>query len=167
LEQLIWYDGGMPKTAPATETRRDRLTRDAHVSVIVAGNRFTDGMEQICREEGLSQSQYVALWVLCLTDDPGAGLPMGAIADGLLNRASDTTRLVDRLVKMGLVERMPNPADRRGVLVRATPAGRKVFEGLAPRVREFYRNQWAALTNDEIETLIRILGTVRADELTD
>src|SRR5262245_27402011 len=157
----------MTKIEPLRETRRERLTRDAHVSVIVAGNRFVDGMEKICREEGISQSQYVALWVLCLSDDPEAGLPMGAIADGLLNRASDTTRLVDRLVKMELVERRPNPTDRRGVLVRATRSGHEVFERLAPRVREYYRGQWADLTNDEIETLIRLLGVVRADELTD
>jgi DNA-binding MarR family transcriptional regulator len=157
----------MAKTAASRETRRDRLTRDAHVSVIVAGNRFVDGMERICREEGISQSQYVALWVLCLTDDPAAGLPMGAIADGLLNRASDATRLVDRLVKAELVERRPNPTDRRGVLVRATPAGRKVFERLAPRVREYYRGQWADLTNDELETLIRILGVVLAENAAD
>src|SRR5262245_23109975 len=104
----------MPKTALPRETRRDRLTRDAHVSAIVAGNRFMDGMERICRAEGISQAQYTVLWVLCLTDDPTAGLPMGAIADGLLNRSSDTTRLVDRLVQAGFVERMPNPADRRG-----------------------------------------------------
>jgi DNA-binding MarR family transcriptional regulator len=157
----------MPTTALPRETRRDRLTRDAHVSVIVAGNRFVDGMERICREEGISQSQYVALWVLCLTDDPAAGLPMGAIADGLLNRASDTTRLVDRLVQAGLVERMPNPTDRRGVLVRATPAGRKVFDRLAPRVREYHRGQWADLTNDELQTMIRVLGVVLADDAAD
>src|SRR6185295_11517911 len=153
----------MRTTALSRETRRDRLTRDAHVSVIVAGNRFVEGMERICRDEGISQSQYVALWVLCLTDHPAAGLPMGAIADGLLNRASDTTRLVDRLVQAGLVERMPNPTDRRGVLVRATPAGRKVFERVAPRVREYHRGQWADLSNDELETLIRLLGVVVAE----
>ena len=65
----------------------------------------------------------MALWVLCLADDPDAGLPIGAVADGLLNRASDTTRLIDRLERAGLAERFPNPADRRGVLVRATRAG--------------------------------------------
>lgn len=156
----------MPKTALPRETRRDRLTRDAHVSVIVAGNRFRDAMERTCREEGLSQAQYVALWVLCLTDDPEAGLPMGAIADGLLNRASDTTRLVDRLVKDGLVERMPNPKDRRGVLVRATPAGRARFERLAPKVRAFTRRQCADLSDDELETLIRVLNVVIADQPT-
>jgi DNA-binding MarR family transcriptional regulator len=67
--------------------------------------------------------------VLCLTDDPAAGVPLGATADGLLNRASDTTRLVDRVVQARLVERMPNASDRRGVLVRATPAGARCSSG--------------------------------------
>ncbi len=94
------------------------------MNIIVAANRFSEGMERICQEEGLSQAQYVALWVLCLTDDEATAIPIGAIADGLLNRASDTTRLVDRLEQAGLAERLRNPADRRGVLVRATPKGR-------------------------------------------
>ena len=153
----------MLKATLPGESRRTRLTRDAHVSVIVAGNRFVDGMERICREEGISQSHYVALWVLCLADDPAGGVPVGAIADGLLNRASDTTRLVDRLVQAGLVERMPNPSDRRGVLVRATPAGRKVFERLAPRVRGYHRDQWRDVSNDDLQKIIGLLGVVLSD----
>lgn len=154
----------MPKTVMPRETRRDRLTRDAQVSVIVTGNRLVDGMERICRDEGISQAQYVVLWVLCLTDDPEDGLPMGALADGLLNRASDTTRLVDRMVGAGLVERRPNPTDRRGVLVRATANGRKLFDRLAPRVREYHHGQFAGLSSEDLETLIRLLGVVLADE---
>jgi hypothetical protein len=53
------------------------------------------------------------------------------------------------------------------VLVRATRAGRTVFERLQPRVREYYRGQWADVTNDELDTVIRVLGVVLADELTD
>ena len=76
----------------------------------------------------------MALFVLCLSDEPDAGMPIGAVADGLLNRASDTTRLVDRLERAGLAERFPNPADRRGVLVRATAEGRAVFEAMTPDI---------------------------------
>lgn len=141
-----------------SEAPGDRLAREAHVNVVVAANRFSEGMDRICRDEGLSQAQYVALWVLCLADDPATGLPIGAIADGLLNRASDTTRLVDRLEKAGLAERLRNPADRRGVLVRATQAGRKVFARLAPRLRDYHRAEWANLSAAELETLNNLLG---------
>lgn len=34
------------------------------------------------------------------------------------------TNRIDRLTKKGLVERLPDPSDRRGVLVRLTPEGR-------------------------------------------
>lgn len=148
----------MAATHETPETPADRLARETHVNVVVAANRFSEGMERICREENLSQAQYVALWVLCLVDDPGMGLPIGAIADGLLNRASDTTRLVDRLEKAGLAERLRNPADRRGVLVRATPTGHEVFARLAPKLREYHRAEWANLSTAELKTLNTLLS---------
>ena len=72
-------------------------------------------------------------------------------------RASDTTRLVDRLARAGLAERLPNPADRRSVLVRATPAGRRTFAAVTPELQAFHRTQWAHLTPTEIDTLDRLL----------
>lgn len=140
------------------DTRADRLARDTHVNVLLAANRFSDGMDQVCRTEGITQAQYVALWVLCLAPDAEAGIPMGAVADGLITRASDVTRLVDRLAQAGLAERLPNPEDRRGVLVRATAAGREVFGRVAPRMRTFHRTQWSQLDGDEVATLNALLG---------
>ncbi len=140
------------------EPREVRLARDAHVNVLVAANRFADEMERRCRADGISHAQYVALWVLCLSDDADDGLPMRALADGLLNRASDTTRLVDRLVDAGLAERFPSPGDRRLVLVRATAAGHDVFARVTRRVREFHRSQWAGLTEGELEDLGHLLA---------
>ena len=85
-------------------------------------------------------------------------MPIGAIADGLLNRASDITRLVDRLERSGLAERLPNPADRRSVLVRATPAGRRVFAAVTPQLQEFHRRQWSNLSTAEVDTLNQLLA---------
>lgn len=140
------------------EPRGVRLARDAHLNVLVAGNRFTDDMERVCRTEGISHAQYVALWVLCLAEDPEAGLPMRDLADGLLNRASDTTRLVDRLVAGGLAEREPDPDDRRVVLVRATADGLALFARLEPKVRALHAEQWRALSAKELAELNRLLG---------
>ena len=130
------------------------------MNVLVLANRNLEGLEEICRAAGLTHSQYVALWVLCLTDDVDAGLPMGELADGLLNRAADTTRLVDRMVKAGLVERLPNPADRRGVLVRATDAGRDAFARVTPDLQAFHRSQWSNLSAAELGELDRLLRKV-------
>ena len=135
-----------------------QVARDVHINVLLLANRSLERLEEICRTEGITHSQYVALWTLCLADDPDAGIPLGSVADGLLNRASDTTRLIDRLERAGLAERLPNPADRRGVLVRATEDGRRRFAALTPQIQEFHAGQWANLTGREVEDLRTLLA---------
>lgn len=142
----------------AAEPEAVALGRAAHLDVLLLADRNLATLEEICAEHGITHQQYVALWTLCLADDPEAGIPMGAVADGLLNRASDTTRLVDRLARAGLAERLPNPADRRSTLVRATSAGRRAFEATTPELQAFHRRQWSALTADELATLHDLLG---------
>ena len=138
--------------------RAVRLARDVHLNVLLLANRALEQLEEICRSEGITHAQYVALWTLCLSDDADVGIPVGAVADGLLARAADTTRLIDRLEKAGLVERLRNPHDRRGVLVRATAQGRARFEAVTPQIQAFHAAQWANLTADELRELGRLAG---------
>ena len=140
------------------EPRAVQVARDVHINVLLLANRSLEQLEEICRTEGVTHSQYVALWTLCLADDPDAGIPLGSVADGLLNRASDTTRLIDRLERAGLAERLPNPTDRRGVLVRATEDGRRRFAALTPQIQEFHATQWSKLTAREVEELRKLVG---------
>ena len=137
------------------------LGRDAHLNVILAAQRLSERVDDICERHGITQSQYVALWVLCLDDDPDAGVPVGAIADGLLNRASDTTRLVDRMERAGLVERLPNPDDRRSTLVRATAVGRSAFAAVTPELQRFHETQWGTLNRTELRQLNELVTRAR------
>jgi DNA-binding MarR family transcriptional regulator len=139
------------------EPDQDRLGRETFINLLLLSRRFGDQIEKVCREEQLTMSHYVVLWVVCLSHQP-EGIPMGAIADGHLNRASDLTRLCDRLTSMGLLERFPSTTDRRVVLVRATQAGRGVFVRLTRRVKELHRTQWAGLDQRELDQLNRLLG---------
>ena len=143
---------------PMRERRADRVARETHINVLLAATRFTDELERICRSEGISHSQYVALFVLCLSADRESGVAMGSIADGLLNRAADTTRLVDRMGKAGLVERLRDESDRRVVLVRATPVGVAAFEAVAVKLKDYHRAQWSALATTELEQLHSLLA---------
>ena len=109
------------------------LARDVHVNLLLLSSRSLDALEELCRDEGITHAQYVALWTLCLADDPDAGLPVGAVADGRLNRAPDATRLTDRPERAGPVERGRNPHRRRRGLVRTTDAGGGVAAPGPPR----------------------------------
>ena len=144
----------------AREPLRDRLGRDAFISLFLASNEFNEQIERECRAEGISHPQYVVLWALCLADAPD-GLPMGALVDGLLTRSSDATRLVDRLIKSGHVRREPSPEDRRVVLVWPTKKGLNLFERLTAEIKVLHRRQWSALSTAELRELIRLLNTAR------
>jgi DNA-binding MarR family transcriptional regulator len=133
------------------------MGREAHINVLLLANRHLDAIEEICAAHNITHSQYVALWNLCLHDDAETGVPIGEIADGLLNRASDATRLIDRLARAGLAERLPNPTDRRSVLVRATAKGKRVFRAVTPKVQAYHGEQWSNLSARELDALNGLL----------
>ena len=80
-------------------------------------------------EHGLSLTQYE---VLLLSKSDGEAARMSDLADGALLSLSGLSRLVDRLVALGLVERAQCPNDRRSSLARLTPAGRRKFREAQP-----------------------------------
>jgi len=143
-------------TKQAREPEIDRLGREAFINLFLASSRFTDQVEAICKAEAITMSHYTVLWVVCLSD-AGDGVPMRSIADGLLTRASDATRLVDRLTKEGFTVRQNSEADRRVVLVRPTRKGRALFQRITRTVKTLHREQWSALSLAELRELRRLL----------
>jgi DNA-binding MarR family transcriptional regulator len=138
------------------EPEVDRLGREAFINLFLASGRYTDEVEATCKTEGLTMSHYTVLWVVCLSDD-AAAVPMRTVADGLLTRAADATRLVDRLTRDGYVTRANSDADRRVVLVRPTRSGRSVFQRLTKKIKTLHRSQWSALSQSELRELRRLL----------
>lgn len=144
----------------------DRLQREAFINLFMAANRFTGEVEAICKADGLTMSHYTVLWVVCLLPSPD-GVPMRAIADGVLTRAADATRLVDRLTKDGYVQRRNSDQDRRVVLIRPTRSGRAVFKRITAAVKDLHRSQWGSLTGAELRELRRLLvKTLWGDDAT-
>jgi DNA-binding MarR family transcriptional regulator len=138
------------------EPEVDRLGREAFINLFLAAGRFTEEVEAVCKAEGLTMSHYTVLWVVCLTDEP-KGVPMRIVADGLLTRAADATRLVDRLTQDGYVTRSNSEEDRRVVLVRPTRSGRALFQRVTTSVKALHRSQWNALSLAEVRELRRLL----------
>jgi DNA-binding MarR family transcriptional regulator len=73
---------------------------------------------------GLTRQQAHALRGL----DPGRPVPMSELAAGMICDASTLTGIVDRLEDRGLVERQPDPDDRRVKGLAVTPAGIEMRE---------------------------------------
>lgn len=72
-------------------------------------------------ECGITHLTYEVLLILGRAGEPG--LSMRAVAQEQVLTTGGATRLVDRMEAAGLVERVDDPGDRRGRLVRLTPLG--------------------------------------------
>ena len=85
--------------------------------------------------------------------------PGQLVAETLVTSGTMTNR-VDRLAESGFVERHPDPADRRGVLVRLTSAGRAVVDAAMADLIEREHAILAPLDDsqrDELAALLRQL----------
>lgn len=63
---------------------------------------------------------------------PGHRLRLGELADSVVLSRSGLTRLLDRMVTAGLVERQRCATDRRGAFAALTPAGADRLQAAAP-----------------------------------
>ena len=86
--------------------------------------------EDLRSEHGLSLQEYVSL--LILAEAPERRLRMGRLADQLALSKSGATRLIDRLVGDGLVERVTCSSDARGAEAQLTPTGVDRLRTAAP-----------------------------------
>lgn len=77
--------------------------------------------EELQASHGLSLAEYDAL--VQLANSPRRRMRMSTLADRVLLSRSGITRLVDRLVADGMVERSACPTDARGAEAAITPAG--------------------------------------------
>ena len=76
----------------------------------------------------------LAWWdvLIQLADGPEGRLRMGELAESVLLTRSGITRLVDRMIVAGLVDREPCPGDRRGYYAVITQQGRDTIEKIGP-----------------------------------
>jgi len=84
-------------------------------------------------------------------------LSPGRLLHETLVTSGTMTNRVDRLAGRGLVDRLPDPGDRRGVLVRLTAEGRSTVDAAFEELLAHERDLLAALPADDRATLATLL----------
>ena len=115
-------------------------------------------VDAIVRPYDLTFARYEAL--VLLTFSRRGSLPLSKIGERLQVHPTSVTNIVDRLTRSGLVERLPNPEDGRGVLAQITPDGRVVVEKATADLMaaQFGLN---ALDSGQHQALFETLRTLR------
>src|SRR5688572_13105293 len=111
-------------------TADDPLTSEVIHLFAKVTDRYAREYEAAAAHHGLTPQQVKAL--IALDEAP---LPMRRVAERLGAEPSNLTGIVDRLQNRGLVERQPEPNDRRIKLLATTDAGKAAAQDLRSRLR--------------------------------
>ncbi|HEX4597482.1 MAG TPA: MarR family transcriptional regulator [Burkholderiaceae bacterium] len=120
-----------------------------------------DHMNPTFAEAGLQPGEFDVLATLRRSGDPYMLSPTQLYEAAMISSGGMTNR-IDRLERSGLVERRPDPNDRRGKLIALTDTGKRVVEETLGRHVANEMRLLSALTKSEQETLNRLLKKLLA-----
>ena len=146
-----------------SEAIKQKKFENVHAEAVVNLHFTSNWLFRLVQAElrpfGISHEQYNILRILrgnrdgayCLRD----------VRERMLNRTANTTRLVEKLRKRGLLSRRPNRANRRMVEIRITEKGLALLEEMDDPIRELNRRVQDALTAEEGGQLSELLERLR------
>ena len=135
------------------------LAQEATLGLFRTADLLRKRVAEVIEPSGVTQQQYNVLRIL-----RGAGregLPTLAIADRMIERAPGITRLIDRLVKKGLVQRERLAGDRRCVQCRITEEGAVLLASLDGTVDDVDEQLLGMLSYADQARLIELLDQIR------
>ena len=123
------------------------------------GHHLDRARRQAFAEHDLEPWEFDVLAALRRAGAPYELSPGRLLRETLVTSGTMTNR-VDRLAARGLVERLPDPRDRRGVLVRLTDTGRTTVDGAMSGLLDRERALLAALAPADQQRLAALLRTL-------
>jgi DNA-binding MarR family transcriptional regulator len=133
---------------------------DAFLDLLCTTDRLSRRLVEVLKSEDISPTQYNVLRIL---RGAGGGLPCGEIANRMITRDPDVTRLLDRMEKRGLISRCRETKDRRMVTAGITAEGLKVLARLDDPVQDTHRKLLGHLGRDRLHALTQLLLAARKE----
>jgi DNA-binding MarR family transcriptional regulator len=130
---------------------RERL-QDELSNEVRANQRATDVVDElVCQLMGLNRTDSRCMDIL----DQHGSMSAGDLAEASRLTTGAITAVIDRLERAGYARRVPDPSDRRRVLVEMTPkAGEAAMELMVAPYQELYAPLAARYSDDDLRLLI-------------
>jgi len=155
------YKIGLMQGTDQTERKRRGVgspEETAFLDLVRTANLLTSSLALMLKAEDLSPTLYNVLRILRGTPP---GLTCGEIAQRMITRDPDITRLLDRLEKHSLIARWRDAQDRRIVMARITPQGLKLLARLDEPVQELHRKLLGHMGRQRMDQLAELLEAAR------
>jgi DNA-binding MarR family transcriptional regulator len=136
------------------QRRFHSLAAEAVISLLVAADHVDRAVAPVWAQHGITADQYNVLRILRGVHPEGH--PRNEVARRMIHRAPDVTRMLDRLVRQGLVRRRRNSADRRESIATITDAGLALLARIDPDVHALQTTLTRVLSERELRELVRL-----------
>jgi DNA-binding MarR family transcriptional regulator len=142
-----------------TRPRFDSLEQEVFLNLWRTYDRLRALEDELFGRWDLTPQQYNVLRLLRAVHP--ATLPTLALADRLVSRAPDITRMLDKLEQRGLIARERPPDNRRTVRVGITEPGLALLREIAGPLRACHARQLGHLTAADLKRLAALLRAAR------
>ena len=133
----------------------------ATINIIFTGNWIAQQQTELLKPFDLTVQQYNVLRIL--RGQQGTPITVLGITERMLDRMSNASRLVDKLLEKQLVQRRECPNDRRAVDILILPKGLELLEQI-----DVLQEEWTAkhlqLSEEKLKTLNSLLDEFRTDQ---
>lgn len=143
------------------QSKFESAEQEAVLNILVCSNHIKSRIEAVCLKYGITQAQFNVLRIL--NGRYPEGYPRGEIISRMIDPAPDVTRLIDRLIKQGLVERYTSEQDRRLSIAKITKKGRNVLKKIKPKIDSLFTIVSNKLNKTERKQLSALLERVYSD----
>lgn len=130
----------------------------AAVNIIFTGNWIAQQQTELLKPFDLTVQQYNVLRIL--RGQQGKPITVLGITERMLDRMSNASRLVDKLLEKELVQRMECPNDRRAVDILILPKGLELLQAIDV-LQEEWGNKHILLSDEKLIQLNSLLDEFR------
>ena len=129
------------------------------VNMMYTSRVIEEAIVGVLKQYDLTTPQYNVLRIL--RGQNGNPANLSTLQERMIDKSSNTTRLVDKLLQKELVNRNVCELNRRKVEIFITRDGLKLLKQLDPIIETHNENMLSNLNHDELETLNNLLDKLR------
>jgi DNA-binding MarR family transcriptional regulator len=118
------------------------------------------GVQKMYNEEAGKKGSTMATGFALISIDPEQGTPSTALGPKMGMEATSLSRTLKTMEEKGLIERKPNPADGRGVLIHLTPFGIEMREFSKKVVLRFDEAVREHVSEEDLQTFKKVANTM-------
>ncbi|MDG1090873.1 MAG: MarR family transcriptional regulator [Flavobacteriaceae bacterium] len=136
-----------------------QLTKETVISLLRSGYKVNDELSALFKTHGISLPQFNVLRIL--RGRKGEAANLSTIQEQMIHKMSNTTRLIDKLIEGGYVNRFVCEKNRRKIEIFITKKGLELLNSLDDKLETKEQFLMNNLDNKEKEELMRLLSKIQ------